>query len=112
MGPETAGLRYSRAAMAKHSAHILELAKVGAEIQLRDMVQEIRYLLDLFPHLRDSFNEEQLPLKVLLAERANPSPTRRTGPTARRRHASAAARRAVSGGTKKDWSARRQSKKG
>ena len=34
MGPETAGLRYSRAAMAKHSAHILELAKVGPSFSL------------------------------------------------------------------------------
>ena len=45
--------------MAKHPAHILELAKIGAQTQLRDMVQEVRYPLDLFPHLRDSCNDGQ-----------------------------------------------------
>ena len=98
--------------MAKYPAHILELARIGAEIQLRDMIQEIRYLLDLFPHLGDSFNEDELPLKVLLAERANRSSKQRPELPGRRRQASATARRAGGGGTKKNWSARKQSKKG
>jgi hypothetical protein len=97
--------------MAKYPAHILELAKVGAEIQLRDMIQEIRYLLELFPHLRDSFTDDELPLNFLMAERGDSARARPVAPSGRRRQNSAAARRPIGGGTKKNWSARRQSNK-
>jgi hypothetical protein len=56
--------------MGKHPAHILELARLGAEVQLRDLMQEIRYLLELFPHLRDSFDEDELPLRYIMARDA------------------------------------------
>lgn len=49
---------------------MLELAKRGAEAQVRDLVQEIKYLLDLFPHLRDSFDKDELPLPFIM-ERAS-----------------------------------------
>lgn len=48
--------------------HTLELARRGAEAQLRDLVQEIKYLLDLFPHLRDSFDKDELPLRFIMAK--------------------------------------------
>ena len=98
--------------MARHSPHILELARRGAEVQLRDLVQEIRYLIDLFPHLRDSFNEDDLPVGFILsrdADRASAAGTAR-----RRRHRgtlSDAAGKAVDARAKKDWSARRKTKK-
>ncbi len=55
--------------MAKHPPRLLELAKRGAETQLRDLLREAKMLLDLFPHLRDSFDREELPLKFVMAER-------------------------------------------
>jgi hypothetical protein len=92
--------------MAKHRARILELARIGAEIQFRDLVQEMRYLLDLFPSLGDSFSEDELPLKFLLAGQAATAskPPMRRGP----RRASASTPKATGIAAKKDWSARRR----
>jgi hypothetical protein len=98
--------------MAKHPARILELARIGAEIQFRDLVQEMRYLLDLFPSLGDSFSEDELPLKFLLAEHAGAAWKPRTTSRRGRRSASAATPKATGIGAKKDWSARRRSAKG
>jgi hypothetical protein len=50
----------------KLNPHMLELAKRGAEAQVRDLMQEIKYLLDLFPHLRDAFDRDELPLRFLM----------------------------------------------
>jgi hypothetical protein len=95
--------------MAKHPARILELAKIGAEIQFRDLVQEMRYLLDLFPSIGDSFSEDELPLKFLLAGQAGAAWKPRTNPRRGRRRA--ATPRATGIAAKKDWSARRRSPK-
>ncbi len=50
----------------KKDAHLYELAKRGAQAQLSDLLQEIRLLVDLFPHLRDSIDRDELPLKFIL----------------------------------------------
>jgi hypothetical protein len=97
--------------MAKHRARILELARIGAEIQFRDLVQEMRYLLDLSPSLRDSFSEDELP-KFLLAGQARNAWKPQTNPRRRRRGASAATSKGTGIAAKKDWSARRRSAKG
>ena len=97
--------------MAKHPARILELARIGAEIQFRDLIQEMRYLLDLFPHLQDAFSEDDLPLKFILAERAGAMPKTRADRRRGRSSASTAARRAGGVNSKKDWSARRRTPK-
>lgn len=90
---------------------ILELAKRGAEVQLRDLVQEIKYLVDLFPHLRDSFDKDELPLRFMMARDAGvATKTTANGPR-RRRRMSAAARKAVSARMKKYWQAQRKGKK-
>jgi hypothetical protein len=63
-------------------SHIMELAKRGAEMRLEDLLHELDMLLELFPHLRDSFDPDELPVNFLLkrgAERA-----RRTRVKARR----------------------------
>src|SRR5450756_420357 len=54
--------------MPKHPSHILELAKRGAEVRLRELVNEAKNLIGLFPHLRDSFDKDELPLKFIMAE--------------------------------------------
>ena len=51
----------------KHSSHILELAKRGAEARLRELAQEAKYLVELFPHLRDSFDPDELPMPFIIA---------------------------------------------
>ena len=50
----------------KKHAHLYELTKRGAQAQLGDLLQEIRLLVDLFPHLRDSIDSDELPLKFIL----------------------------------------------
>ena len=61
----------------RNRRHTLELAKRGAEAQLRDLVQEIKYLLDLFPHLRDSFDKDELPLRFIMAKESGHASRRR-----------------------------------
>jgi hypothetical protein len=85
--------------MPKHSADILGLAKRGAEARFRELVQETKYLIDLFPHLRDSFDKDELPLSFILAKGAGRL-TREAGPRRRGRTA-AAARKAASDRTTK-----------
>ena len=53
--------------MAKHSTHILDLAKRGAEARLQDLVHEAKILIDLFPHLKDSFDKDELPVDFIVA---------------------------------------------
>jgi hypothetical protein len=46
---------------------LYELAKRGAEVQLRELLHEAKLLVDLFPHLRDSFDRDELPLTFIMA---------------------------------------------
>ena len=94
--------------MPKHPSHIVELAKRGAEARMRDLVQEAKYLTNLFPHLRDSFDKDELPLTFIMAEGSGTA-TKTTG--RRKRRMTAAARKAVSLRMKKMWAARRKAKK-
>jgi hypothetical protein len=97
--------------MAKHPPHILELAKRGAEVQLRDLVQEIKYLIELFPHLRDSFDDDELPLRFIMArDAARTSNATTSSPRRSGRTTSAAARKGIGERSKRAWSARRKAK--
>jgi len=53
--------------MAKQPPRILELAKRGAEARFQDLIHEARLLVDLFPHLRDSFDPDELPVSFIVA---------------------------------------------
>ena len=76
----------------KKDAHLYALAKRGAEARLGELLQEMKLLVGLFPHLRDSFDADELPLPFILASGARGgSPPPRGG----RRRVSAAARRAM-----------------
>ena len=90
----------------KRDAHLFELAKRGAEIRLRELVQEAKNLIGLFPHLRDSFDPDELPLSFII--RRDAGPVTRTNPERRRRRMSAAARQAVSERMRRYWAARRK----
>lgn len=87
--------------MAKHPAHILELAKRGAEHRYQELRAEIDSLAKLFPHLRRRSGPLSAPAEAI--ERA----IRRR----RRRKMTEAAKKAISERMKKMWAARRRAKK-
>ena len=91
----------------KRDARLFELAKRGAELRLRELVQEAKNLIGLFPHLRDSFDKDELPLSFIIRRDAGPLTRARAGERPRRRM-SAAARKAVSERMKRYWAARRK----
>ena len=95
--------------MAKHSRHLLELAKRGAELQFQDLLHEARLLIGLFPHLRDNFNRDEMPLDFLMAEDSG-ALEQPVAPRARRKPRSAASRKAASTRMKKYWAAKRKEK--
>jgi hypothetical protein len=77
-------------------AHLFELAKRGAEVRFRELVQDAKNLIDLFPHLRDSFDPDELPLPFII--RRGAGPVTRTGvePSRRGKGMPAGVRKAVS----------------
>jgi hypothetical protein len=92
----------------RHDGHLVELAKRGAEVQLRELVQEAKYLIALFPHLRDSYDKDELPLSFIMAKGAG-RVTRTSAERPRlRRRMSAAARMKISQAQKKRWAASRK----
>ena len=54
--------------MAKQSPRILDLARRGAEARFQDLVHEAKLLVELFPHLRDSFDPDELPVSFIVAK--------------------------------------------
>ena len=79
----------------------------GAEAQLRDLMMEAKLLLQLFPHLKDSFDKDELPIAFIMKKDAG----RLTKGKARRRKGmSASARKAVSQRMKKYWAGKRKAR--
>src|SRR5438309_565935 len=85
------------------NVRVLELAKRGAEVQLRELAQEIKNLVDLFPHLRDSFDKDELPLRFIMAKDAGVARKTSAERPRRRRRMSAAARAKISAAQKARW---------
>jgi len=56
--------------MPKHSSHILELARKGAEARFRELTDEAKVLVKSFPHLRDAFDPDELPITFRLRSAA------------------------------------------
>jgi hypothetical protein len=91
--------------MPKHSSRILELAKRGAEARYRELLDELKTLTQFFPHLRDAFDADELPVNFILRrgrDRVRPSPQGR-----RKRSWSPAARRAAAARMKAYWAKRK-----
>jgi hypothetical protein len=80
----------------KPYAHLLELTKRGAQAQLNDLLHEVQMLFELFPHLRDSVDSDDLPVNFLL-KRGNRSRllTKPERPVKGREKGSQAGKRAV-----------------
>jgi hypothetical protein len=53
--------------MRKRSSRILDVAKRGAEARFQDLLHEARLLLLAFPHLRDAFDKDELPISFIVA---------------------------------------------
>ena len=90
--------------MAKYPAHILELAKRGADARLHELLHELNVLTLSFPHLRDAVDRGDLPVKFIL--RRGRDKANRTGP-AQRRKMSAKARKAIGDAQRKRWAAQK-----
>jgi hypothetical protein len=82
------------------STHLYELAKRGAEVQFQELLHEAKLLVDLFPHLRDSVDQDELPLDFIMA-RSSGTVTRKN--RRRRRRMSAEARAKLSTAQKARW---------
>jgi hypothetical protein len=91
----------------KRDAHLYELAKRGAEFRLRELVQEAKNVMDLFPNLRDSYDKDALPLSFIIRRDAGPV-TRAKAAQRPRRRMSTAGRKAVSMRMKRYWAKRRK----
>jgi hypothetical protein len=89
--------------LAKHSSHILELAKKGAAHRYQELKAELADLEKAFPHLE--FGSAVSPA----APKAEFERLRRQR---KRKSMSATARKAVSVRMKKYWAARRKAKQG
>ena len=71
--------------LAKDHPRMLELAKRGAQAQLNDLLHEIDMLLELFPHLRDSFDADELPVSFLLKRGSDRADRKQAAASARAR---------------------------
>ena len=54
--------------MPRHPAHILQLARRGADARFRELLDELSLLTLSFPHLRDAFGRDDLPVKFILRQ--------------------------------------------
>jgi uncharacterized protein YicC (UPF0701 family) len=94
--------------MAKHSSHILEMARKGAEHRYEELQSEIAALVKHFPHVAKKAGKQ-----ISKAVSQGAAAIEAEVPKARRRvkKMSAAARKAVSDRMKKYWAKRRTGKK-
>ena len=91
--------------MAKHSSHILELARHGAQHRYEELKAELALLVRQFPDLRSGAGE-----MVKRGRRAIHAAAQELQPR-KRRKMSAAARKKISEAQKKRWATQRAAKK-
>lgn len=77
----------------RRDTRLYELAKLGAEARLSDLLHEIRLLVDLFPHLGDAFDADELPISFIVSSDGRLAAAK--GPRRDRRKASAIRRKAL-----------------
>ena len=75
--------------MPKSRSRAAKLTKSGAAIEFKALVDELKFLLEMFPHLRDSYDPDELPVSFILKRDARRSKVK----AARRRNAEAVTRR-------------------
>ncbi|HWF84230.1 MAG TPA: hypothetical protein VG222_05270 [Vicinamibacterales bacterium] len=96
-------------ARTKHKPHMIELASRGAEARVRELVDELRLLTAAFPHLRQSFDRDELPIPFIL--RRGRDRAKSIGRPARKRKWNAAARKAAAARMKAYWAKRKSAKR-
>jgi hypothetical protein len=85
-------------------------ARRGAQSRLRELAEEAKQLLKVFPDLSASFDEDELPVNFILKEGARKQ-TNARGIRRPRRRMSTAQRKAVGERMRKYWAERRKAKK-
>jgi hypothetical protein len=96
----------------KHEPHLYEYAKLGAEARLRDVVEELKLLLELFPHLKDNFDRDELPISFILKRDARRAAIRgEKEKPAGRRTMSAEAREKIRQAQLKRWAKQKSAAK-
>jgi len=109
-------------AKSKQGSHLYEYAKLGAEARFRDVVNELKQLVELFPHLRDNFDRDEPPISFILkrdaaraARRADkagqPAKAGTARPARRRRKMSAEGRERIRQAQLKRWAKQRSAAK-
>jgi hypothetical protein len=93
--------------MPKHSTHILELARRGADARFRELLDEFKMLMVSFPHLRDAIDRDELPVKFLLRKGRDNA----VGTSVKRRTLSAKARKAIGDAQRRRWAIQRAAAK-
>jgi hypothetical protein len=58
-------------AVPRPAPRTLEIAKRNAEARFRELVDELRLLTVAFPHLREAYDPEELPVSFLLKRGAD-----------------------------------------
>jgi hypothetical protein len=92
--------------MAKHSSHILDMARIGAQHKYQELKAELAALVKNFPHLveRSAAHGRSAGAFDRLALRNDPPPIKR--------NLSAKARKAISDAQKRRWAKARGAAKG
>jgi hypothetical protein len=101
-------------AKSKKESLLQEFAKLGAEVRLRDVVNELKALFDLFPDLQDSFDSDELPIPFILKRDARRAANRADGRVKiarRRRTLSPEAREKIRQAQLKRWAQQRSATK-
>jgi hypothetical protein len=94
--------------MAKHSSHIMALARRGAEARFRELTDELEMLTLSFPHLRDAFDRDELPVKFILRQGRDKS---RRAAAPKRRKLSAVGRKKIADAQRRRWAKVKAAKK-
>jgi hypothetical protein len=91
--------------MAKHSSHILDMARKGAEHKYEELRAEIATLVKHFPHLAARTGVRVSRAGAAVSKRGNAAVTAVTGAVAprKRRKMSAKARKAIGDAQRKRW---------
>jgi len=92
------------------SFDLKSLARHGAQMRLRELADEAKGLLKVFPDLSASFDEDELPVNFILRKGARKQAAA-AGIRRRRRKMTAAQRKAVGERMRKYWAERRKAKK-
>ena len=85
---------------------MLDLARRGAEARYRELLSELKMLAQAFPHLRDSFDRDELPVNFILRvgrDKAASAPAKRK--------ISAKGRAAISAAQKARWKRQKAAEK-